>query len=172
LVRQIANAEWRLNRAVDLETGLFSERFDHVRKYSSLPLNQPLNASQHSKLLGGVLIRDAGDDSLLSPNSRVTKCASAAGTLPRWRTWKLCGTAAASADRKPVKNPQRKNDETKPMSPLFSSRRFKNKPNQTQFFGVRRADKPKTCALVAHAPGVPRRDSSRRRVEEKANWAL
>jgi hypothetical protein len=31
LVRQIANAEWRLNRAIDLETGLLSQRFDRIR---------------------------------------------------------------------------------------------------------------------------------------------
>ncbi len=64
LVRQIASAEWRLNRAVEIETGMFSERFDHLRKCRDLPLNQPLEASQHSKLLGGLLVHDAQGDSL------------------------------------------------------------------------------------------------------------
>ncbi len=64
LVRQIADAEWRLNRAVNLETGILSERFDTVRKFRDVPLDRHLDDSQRTKLFGGVLIQDAGADAL------------------------------------------------------------------------------------------------------------
>ncbi len=64
LVRQIAGVEWRLSRAADLETGLFSERFERVRKCRDLPVDEALETSERTKILGGLLIQDANDDTL------------------------------------------------------------------------------------------------------------
>ena len=70
LVRQIANAEWRLNRAIDLETGLLGHRLDSTRSLRLIPPDQPLTGLEKNKLLGSMLVHDARDSDTLSKLSR------------------------------------------------------------------------------------------------------
>jgi len=72
LLRTLADAAWRLRRAMKLETSLLALRFERARRQRDIPAHQHVSVEEplHQQLLGSSLIQDAHDADTLSKLSR------------------------------------------------------------------------------------------------------
>ena len=116
LVQTLADAAWRLRRAMRLETALLGLRLQGARSRYALPAHQRVSSEDplHQQLLGSSLIHDAHDSDTLSKLSRyemrlTRRYFQALAHLNEVRERRLARAAASGG-------PENRNDKTNPIS--------------------------------------------------------